>query len=122
MLESVSGPGWRCPGTTDDELVGVVRRWAAIESWAGAAKLGAIRELIRRDDKPGLPDGQQVDQPDAWSESLTHELALALASSVGSADRTEWLAWDLGTRLPGIDALLTDGTLSYGKAKATSSA
>ena len=122
VLESVSGPGWRCPGATDDEMVGVVRRWAAVESWAGAAKLGAIRELIRREDKPWLPTDQHVDQPDPWSESLTHELALALAASVGSADRTEWLSWELGTRLPGIDALLTDGTLSYGKAKAVAEA
>ena len=118
----MSGPGWRCPGATDDEMVGVVRRWAAVESWAGAAKLGAIRELIRREDKPWLPTDQHVDQPDPWSESLTHELALALTASVGSADRTEWLSWELGTRLPGIDALLTDGTLSYGKAKAVAEA
>jgi hypothetical protein len=122
VLESVSGAGWRCPGATDDEMVGVVRRWAAIESWAGAAKLGAIRELIHREDRPWLPTDQHVDQPDPWSESLTHELALALAASVGATDRTEWLAWELGTRLPGIDALLTDGTLTYGKAKAVAEA
>src|ERR1700733_5633610 len=118
VLESVSGAGWRCPGATDDEIVGIVRHWAAVESWAGAAKLGAIRELIRREDKPWQPADQHVDQPDPWSESLTHELALALAASAGSADRTEWLAWELGTRLTGIDALLTEGTLTYGKAKA----
>ena len=122
VLESVSGSDWRCPGATDDEMVGIVRRWAAIESWAGAAKLGAIRELIRREDKPWLPTDRHVDQPDPWSQSLTHELALALAASAGSADRTEWLAWELGTRLTGIDALLTEGTLTYGKAKAVAEA
>ena len=122
VLESVSGADWRCPGATDDEMVGMVRRWAAIESWAGAAKLRVIRELIRREDNPWLPTDQHVDQPDAWSESLTHELALALAASAGSADQTEWLAWELGTRLPGIDALLLGGTLGYGKAKAVAEA
>jgi hypothetical protein len=122
VLESVSGTGWRCPGATDDELAGIVRRWAEVESWAGAAKLGTIRELIRREDKPWQPTDQRVDQPDPWSESLTHELALALAASAGSADRTEWLAWELGTRLAGIDALLLDGTLSYGKARAVAEA
>ncbi|MGH3295641.1 MAG: DUF222 domain-containing protein, partial [Trebonia sp.] len=113
---------WCCPGATDDEVVGVVRRWAAIESWAGAAKLGAIRELIRRDENPWLPTDQHVDQPDPWSESLTHKLALALAASAGSAARTQWLAWELGTRLPGTGALLADGVLSYGKAKAVAEA
>src|ERR1700728_146032 len=52
VLESVSGAEWRCPGATDDEMVGMVRRWAAVESWAGAAKLGVIRELIRPEDNP----------------------------------------------------------------------
>lgn len=122
VLESVSGGEWRCPGATDDEIVGIVRRWAAIESWAGAARLGAVRELIRREDKPWMPTDQHAGQPDPWSESLTHELALALAASAGSADRTEWLAWELGTRLPGIDALLTEGVLTYGKAKAVAEA
>jgi hypothetical protein len=103
-------------------MVGMVRRWASVESWAGAAKLGVIRELIRREDNPWQPTDQHVDMPDAWSESLTHELALALASSVGSADRIAWLAWELGNRLPGIDGLLTDGTLTYGKAKAVAEA
>jgi hypothetical protein len=122
VLESVSGADWRCPGATDDEMVGMVRRWAAIESWAGAARLRVIRELIRREDKPWRPTDQHVDQPDPWSESLTHELALALAASAGSADQMEWLAWELERRLPGIDALLLDGTLTYGKAKAIAEA
>jgi Domain of unknown function (DUF222) len=100
----------------------LARRWAAIESWAGAAKLGVIRALIRNEDEPPVPAGQQAGQPDAWSESLTHELALALASSTGAADRMAWLALELGTRLPGIQALLTDGRLSYGKARAVAEA
>lgn len=122
VLQAVSGAQWRCPGATDDEMIGMVRRWAAIESWASAARLGVIRELIRREDKPWLPTDQHADLPDAWSESLTHELALALASSAGSADRTAWLAWELERRLPGIGALLADGILTYGKAKAVAEA
>ena len=118
VLESVSGSDWECPGATDVELVGIARRWAAIESWAGAAKLGVIRALIRNEDESPTPAGQ----PDAWTEALTHELALALAASTGAADRTAWLAVELGTRLPGIEALLTDGTLSYGKARAVAEA
>jgi len=117
VLESVSGADWQCPGATDAEMVGIVRRWAAIEAWASAAKLGVIRTLTRDEGKP-----ETAAAPNPWSESLTHELALALAASVGSADRTAWLAWELGTRLTGIDALLTGGLLGYGKAKAIAEA
>jgi Domain of unknown function (DUF222) len=122
VLAAVSGAEWRCPGATDDEAVGVIRRWAALESWAGAAKLGAIRALIRADNTPWPSAGRLSDSPEAWSESLTHELALALACSVGTADRTAWLACELGTRLPRIGALLAGGTLTYGKAKAVAEA
>ena len=122
VLESVSGPGWECPGATDAELAGIARRWAAIESWAGAARLGVIRALIRNEDESPRPAGQRAGQRDAWSEALTHELALALAASAGAADRMAWLAVQLGARLPGIEALLSDGTLSYGKARAVAEA
>ena len=42
------GPDWRCTGAPDVELVGLLGRWAALESWAAAGKLGVTRELIRR--------------------------------------------------------------------------
>lgn len=53
-----------------------------------------------------------------WSPSLRHELALALACSVQSAQVTAWLAWELQARLRGIGALLNDGTLTFPKARA----
>jgi len=37
-LEGVSGPEWRCPGAKRDELFGLLRRVAALESWAAAAR------------------------------------------------------------------------------------
>jgi hypothetical protein len=49
VADEVSGPERHCPGATDDELVGLLRAWAAVESWAAGAKLGVIAELIRRD-------------------------------------------------------------------------
>src|ERR1700760_692802 len=55
-LDAVSGPGWRCPGAEHDELLGVLRQWQALESWAVAGKLSALRALIREDDQP-LPGG-----------------------------------------------------------------
>src|SRR5271170_6929105 len=79
VAEEVSGPGWECADATDDELVGLVRRWAAIESWASAGKLGVIREMARRTEPPrtGVWRGEVQG---TGMEELWHELSLALAS------------------------------------------
>ncbi len=117
LADEVSGPERRCPGATDDELVGLLRAWAAIESWAAAARLGVIAELIRHEDAP-RNGGYHGDLPDEWSPSLRHELAAALACSAQSAETTAWLAWEQQARLPGVGALLADGTLTFAKARA----
>ena len=117
LADEVSGPERRCPGATSDELVGLLRAWAAIESWAARAKLGVIAELIRREDVP-RNGGYHGDLPDEWSPSLRHELAAALACSTQSAETTAWLAWEQQARLPGIGTLLADGTLTFAKARA----
>ena len=116
--DQVSGPRRRCPGATDDELVGLLRALAATESWAAGARLGVIAEMIRRDSAAGKDGGRHGDLPDTWSPSLRHELALALSCSVQSAETTAWLAWELQARLPGISALLDGGTLTLPKARA----
>ena len=118
VADEVSGAGRRCPGATGDELTGLLRAWAAIESWAAGAKLGVIAEMIRRDDFPRRGGGCHGDLPDEWSPSLRHELALALACSVQSAETAAWLAWERQARLPGIGVLLDDGTLTLPKARA----
>ena len=51
-LEDASGPEWRCPGASHDELLGLLQRAQALESWAVAAKFGILRALIREDDQP----------------------------------------------------------------------
>ncbi len=116
--DKVSGPERRCPAASDDELIGLLRGWAGVESWAAAGKLGVIAEMIRRDDQPRNTGGRHGDLPDEWSPSLRHELALALACSVQSAQTTAWLAWELQARLPGIGALLHEGVLTPAKARA----
>src|ERR1700749_1062889 len=116
VLGAGVGRDWRCPGADPDELIGVLRRLVALESWASAAKLGAIRELIRQDDLPSLARPRHGDLPDKWSDSVNHEIALALAVSVQSAEKSALTAWELGARLPGIAALLADGTLTCAKA------
>jgi hypothetical protein len=120
VVAAVAGPDWRCPGADPNELTGVLRRLAALESWVAAARLGVIREMIRQDDTPSNSRPRHGDLPDEWDPSLDHELALALACSVGSAQRTAFLAWELGARLPGTGRLLAEGTLTLAKARLVS--
>lgn len=93
--EAASGQGWRCPGATRDELVGLLRQWQALESWAAAGKLGVPRALVRDDDQPLPGGGYHRDLPDGWTKSLTHEVTLALSMPAVSAERLMWLAWNL---------------------------
>jgi Domain of unknown function (DUF222) len=119
VVEELSGPQQRCEGATDDELIGLLGRWDALEAWAAAGKLGVIRELIRRRARPG-PGGYQPahgDLPDQWHEGLAHEVSAALGLSIRGADRLTCFAWDLAARLPGIGSALAAGTISEWKAK-----
>src|SRR5580692_11268783 len=106
-VEGASGAEWRCAGATHDELIGLLRQWAALESRAAAGKLGVLRALMRDEDLPPA-GGHHGDLPDGWTKSLTREAALALAMSAQSTEHMMWLAWDLQARLPGIGRLLAD--------------
>ena len=91
MLNELSGPDRKCSGATDDELIGLLGRWAAQESWTVAAKLGVIRELLRRRGLVGaqvrrLPCGL----PDAWDESVGNEVSAELGISLQAADKLIW--------------------------------
>ena len=116
--DEVSGPERRCQGANGDELTGLLRAWTAVESWAAGAKLAVIAEMIRRDGGPRPGGVRHGDLPDEWSPPLRHDLALALACSVQSAEAALWLAWELQARLPHIGALLDAGILTLPKARA----
>src|ERR1700678_4506937 len=116
-LAKAAGPDWRCGLATGEELIGLLRAMAALQSWAGAGLLGMIRALIRDDDEAFLGRPRHGDLPDEWDESLVHEIALALAVSAPSAGKTARAAWELGARLPGIELLLRDGTLDLPRAR-----
>ena len=94
-LARAVGPDWRCASATGEELIGLLRAMAAQQSWAGAGMLGIVRALIRDDDQPYLGRPRHGDLPDEWDDSLVHEIALALAVSVPSADKTTRAAWEL---------------------------
>ena len=116
-LERAAGPDGLFDGADTDALIGIARQWAAVESWAAAGLLAALRAMMREDSagepllrrRPGLPEG--------WDDSLTYEISGALAMGPVSAGNLAGLAWTLGTRLPGTGRLLADGTLTRAKAK-----
>jgi hypothetical protein len=111
MLAELSGPQ-QCPGATEDEVQGMLRRWAAVESWAAAEKLGLVRELIRRSAEPGAGRVMPGGLPYQWREDLAHELSALLRISPQAADKLLGLAWDLEARIPGIEAKLAEGKIS----------
>jgi hypothetical protein len=119
VLNELSGPDRRCTDATDDELIGLLGRWAAQESWAVAAKLGVIRELLRR---RALDDAQvrrlPCGLPDAWDETVEHEVTAVLGISLPAADKLTGLAWALEARLPRTGAALEAGVIDYVKARA----
>ena len=116
-LEAAAGPDGLYEGADTGALVGIVRQWAAIESWAAAGLLAALRAMMREDGEGRPLLRRRSDLPDGWDDSLNYEVAGALAMGPVSAGNLAGLAWTLGTRLPGIGGLLADGTLTRAKAK-----
>jgi len=116
-LERVAGPEDLYPGADTDALIGIARQWAAVESWAVAGKLAALRAMTR-EDSDGTPRlRRRPDLPEGWNDSLTYEISGALAMGPISAGNLASLAWTLGTRLAGIGRLLAHGTLTMSKAR-----
>ena len=116
-LEAAAGPEGLYEGADTGALVGIVRQWAAIESWAAAGMLAALRAMMREDGEGNPLLRRRGDLPDGWNDSLNYEVAAALAMGPVSAGNLAGLAWTLGKRLPGVGRLLADGTLTRAKAK-----
>jgi len=100
-----------------DALVGIARQWAAVESWAAAGKLAALRAMTREDADGGPRLRRRPDLPDGWDDSLIYEVSGALAMGPVSAGNLACLAWTLGTRLSGTGRLLAEGILTLPKAR-----
>jgi hypothetical protein len=115
-LNDLTGPDDRCPGATDNEALGLMGRWKAVESWAAARMLGVVREMIRRRAVPekGMVKG---DLPWQWEPDLEHEVAAQLRVSLVAARKLLHVAWSLEARLPKVGKALDDGRLEPGQAK-----
>ena len=115
VLDKAAGPDRRCPELTDDEVTGVLGRWAACEAWALSGKLATVTELVRRRGLPGT--ARHAGVPSAWDDTLTEEIAAALGMSRPATMKLIDLAVALATRLDATAAALEAGEVDYLKAK-----
>ena len=100
-LEAAAGPEGLYEGAETGALVGIARQWAAIESWAAAGLLAALRAMMREDGEGRPLLRRRSDLPEGWDDSLNYEIAAALAMGPVSAGNLAGLAWTLGTAAAG---------------------
>ena len=110
-LDEAGGAKRRCEGASDDEVCGMLGRWEAAEAWCAAARLGVIRELLRR----RMPPGSRFSS--ATAGGLAQEVSNQLGVSLRAADALIGLAADLESRLVLTREALAAGVISLAKAK-----
>ena len=101
----------------DDSLIGVLRAWRRLASWASARELAMVAELARRRPAPGTPPAAAPGRfPVQISEFAADEVGLALTLT-GVGGRAEFgLALDLADR-PMIASALEAGRIDLAKAR-----
>ena len=122
FCEEATGDDGRGRGASDDELIGMLRAWQRIESWASARRLAVTAELIRRRPAPGCAPQGRAELPSAWGKFCADELALTMAISARAGDKKLALAYDLAGRLPGTARALLEGAIDEYKAQIISEA
>jgi hypothetical protein len=107
----------RAADLDDDSLIGVVRAWRRLASWASARELAMVAELARRRPADGTPPADRPGTfPRQISEFTADEVGLALTLT-GMAGRAELdLALDLTDR-PAIAAALEAGRIDLPRAR-----
>jgi hypothetical protein len=104
-------------GLDDDELVGALRVWQRIESWASASGLAAVAELARRRPAPGTPPAAPGQFPERISEFAVDEVAAALTFTGQAASTALALGLDLAARLPATFRAHHAGVIDRAKAR-----
>jgi hypothetical protein len=116
LADAVTRDG-RLAGLDDDELIGVLRAWQRVESWASASLLTAVAELARRRPAGRTAPTAPGQFPDQISEFASDEVAAALTLTSRAADGRTELALDLAIRLPGTFRAHHEGLIDYLKAR-----
>jgi hypothetical protein len=114
LAEYAAGPDDRFPGTSDDELTGIICALDRTEAAACALKHAAVAELIRR--RPAPDREPALAGPGTWEEFTGSELAWALAETRWAADGILSLSETLHEKLPGTYAQFRAGILREDKA------
>ena len=102
---------------SDDVLIGVLRAWRRVTSWAAARELAAVAELARRRPAAGTPAAAPGGLPLNLSAFLPDEVAAALTLTRLSAEHETDLALDLAGPLAATAAALEAGRIDLAKAK-----
>jgi hypothetical protein len=101
----------------DNSLIGVLRAWRRVTSWAQARELAMVAELARRRPADGTPPAAAPGQfPHQISEFAASEAGLALTLTAMAANNEFALAMDLTDR-PAIAAALESGQIDLSRAR-----
>ena len=115
VLAGCAGDAWAggLGGLSDDELIGVVRAWRRLSSWAAAGELAAVAGLsARRERDPQADPASQGCRPaDCVAAELACALTLTRRSAENLADRAAQL-----TGLPATAAALRLGRIDMPRA------
>jgi hypothetical protein len=106
----------RLADVDDDALIGVLRGWRRLASWAQARELATITELARRRPAGNAPPAPPGQLPAQLSEFVADEVALALTLTSRAADAELGLALGLADR-PATFAALEAGRIDLTRAK-----
>src|SRR6266567_4482692 len=131
VVNGASGPDGSCPGTTDNEALGLLGQWDTAAAWVESRKLAVARELIRRYASADADPGAGTDAapgalgdtpfaaglPTAWDDDLAREVSLQLGMSIPGARSLLYFAWSLEARLPRIGQALDEGRIKPGRAR-----
>ena len=101
----------------DDELIGALRIWQRVESWASANVLSTVAELGRRRPAQGTLSTPAGEFPEQISEFAVDEVAAALTLTGQAASTAMALGLDLAIRLPGTARAHHEGVIDRAKAR-----
>lgn len=117
FAEDAAGPGRNYAGASADEVMGAVRLWDRIVSYAMAQRYAATAAFIRHRPAEGCEAAEPGGMPRVWEEFTATEMAHSLADSRYAAETLLDTGHDLEVKLPGTFAALLIGDIRDDKAR-----